>query len=122
MSGLRESTYSLLLAGVAATALGVGASVTPVYAQGPDSGGSNQHMQAGADSSTAARVKAALNSDPNFRAKNVDVSMKNGQVVLTGSVQDNRELLDATRIATKAAGDRKVVNNLTITQNYPNAP
>ncbi|MGA2399279.1 MAG: hypothetical protein ABSG30_14595 [Steroidobacteraceae bacterium] len=33
-----------------------------------------------------------------------------------------QELLAANQVATKAAGDRKIVNELTIKQNYPNAP
>jgi osmotically-inducible protein OsmY len=82
----------------------------------------DQHLPAGADAATAARVKSALTSDPTFDAKHISVSMEKGSVVLKGVVQDNRELLNATQIATKAAGDHKVINHLTINQNYPNAP
>lgn len=82
----------------------------------------DQHMPAGADADTAARVKSALRSDPTFDAKHISVSMEKGSVVLKGVVQDNRELLNATQIATKAAGDHKVINHLTINQNFPNAP
>lgn len=67
-------------------------------------------------------MKTALNSDGTFDDKHVDVSIEHGAVVLKGFVQSNRDLVNATTIATKAAGGRKVVNNLTIKQNYPNAP
>jgi osmotically-inducible protein OsmY len=48
--------------------------------------------------------------------------MDKGNVVLSGFVQSSHALQEATRIATKAAGDHKVVNHLSINQNYPNAP
>jgi osmotically-inducible protein OsmY len=43
-------------------------------------------------------------------------------VHLKGFVQDNRDLLAANEVAMKAAGNRKIINELIIKQNFPNAP
>lgn len=121
MSLFPETREYLIAAGVAAFILALGLPPVPAYAQDPSASGS-QTMPAGTDSGIAARVKTALNSDANFDDKHVDVSIEHGDIVLKGFVQSNRDLLHATEIATKAAGGRKVVNDLTIKQNYPNAP
>jgi osmotically-inducible protein OsmY len=124
-----EAAMSLLLprefviaASVAAFILALGAFSVPAYAQDQSAPAAHQAMPGGTDSSAATRVKTALNSNPTFDAKHVDVSIEHGDVVLKGFVQSNSDLLQATTIATKAADGRKVVNNLTIKQNYPNAP
>jgi osmotically-inducible protein OsmY len=62
----------------------------------------------------ATRVKAALHSDPHVYDQHVDVSLKDGNVVLDGFVQTDWDLHSVVRIATSAAGGRKVVDNLTI--------
>jgi osmotically-inducible protein OsmY len=121
MEHLRDTRHSLLAAGAAALFLGLAATSTPAIAQDPSAQTMDQRGQAGADS-VLMRVKTALDSNSTFDAKHVDVTMDKGNVVLNGFVQSNRELLHAAQIATKAAGDRKVVNKLTIKQNYPNAP
>jgi osmotically-inducible protein OsmY len=54
--------------------------------------------------------------------RHVDVAIEHGDVVLNGFVQDSRELLVAAQVATKAAGNHKIVNRLLIKQNFPNAP
>jgi osmotically-inducible protein OsmY len=119
----RVITAGRMVTGVAAVALGFAVLAAPAGAQGQsDPGVNQQRAAAGGDSSTAARVKAALTSDPNLDAKHVDVSVDKGDVVLQGFVQSTQDLTNATRIATRAAGDHKVINHLTINQNYPNAP
>jgi osmotically-inducible protein OsmY len=60
------------------------------------------------------RVKAALHNDPYFYDKHVTVSIEKGVVVLRGFVFSDWDLRDAIRIAKKAAGDRQVIDNLTI--------
>jgi osmotically-inducible protein OsmY len=120
MEHSRNSRYCALAAGAATLCLGLAG--TSVWAQEPSTQSADQQSQASADSEVATRVKSALNSSSTFDAKHVDVAMDKGKVVLKGFVQDNRDLLDATQIATKAAGQHKVVNKLTIKQNYPNAP
>ena len=62
------------------------------------------------------RVKAALHSDPYFYDEHVTVSVERGAVVLRGFVFSDSDLRDALRIASKAAGDRRVVDNLSIKQ------
>ncbi len=80
----------------------------------------NQRAPAGSDSDVATRVKKALHSDAYLYDKHVDVAVESGNVVLNGFVEDNRQLLDAADIATATAGDRKIINRLSIKQDYPN--
>lgn len=56
----------------------------------------------------------ALHSDPYFYDRHVTVSVENGAVVLRGIVASDWDLRDAIRIASKAAGDRRVIDNLAI--------
>jgi osmotically-inducible protein OsmY len=60
------------------------------------------------------RVKDALHSDPYFYDEHVTVSIEKGIVVLRGFVSSDWDLRDAIRIATKAGGGRRVVDNLSI--------
>lgn len=62
----------------------------------------------------AARVKAALRAAPDVNDTHIDVVIENGNVVLTGLVEDNRALLDALEIAKRAAGGAKVIDELSI--------
>ncbi len=67
-----------------------------------------------ADAALAARVKAALSADPYVNDIHVEVSVDQGNVVLTGLVEDNRALLDALHVAKKAARGRKVIDEMSI--------
>jgi osmotically-inducible protein OsmY len=67
-----------------------------------------------ADEQLAKRVQDALHLNPYFYDKHVSVSVENGAVVLHGFVSSDWDLLDAIRIANSAAGDRRVVDNLSI--------
>ena len=60
------------------------------------------------------RVADALHVDPYFYDKHVTVSVDEGSVVLRGFVMSSWDLQEALRIARKAAGDRPVVDNLSI--------
>jgi BON domain len=60
------------------------------------------------------QVQAALQSDQYFYDAHVDVSIENGNVVLRGLVFSDWDLRDALRIARKAAGGRRVIDNLSI--------
>jgi osmotically-inducible protein OsmY len=62
------------------------------------------------------RVKAALHADPYFYDEHVSVSVEQGAVVLRGFVFSDWDLQEAIRIAGKAAGDRRVIDNLSIKQ------
>jgi osmotically-inducible protein OsmY len=61
-------------------------------------------------------VQFALHDDPYFYDGHVQVSVDHGVVHLHGLVFSDWDLRDAMRIAGKAAGQRRVINNLTIIQ------
>src|SRR6266481_748641 len=75
---------------------------------------STQRADSNEDGKLVKRVKDALHSDPYFYDEHVTVSVENGAVVLHGFVSSEWDLRDAIRIASKAAGDRRVVDNLSI--------
>jgi len=118
----RIAQRSMVGAGLTAIVLGLTVQPFSAQAQNPSASSASQRMATGADSDAAAKVKSALNSNPTFDGRHVDVAMDKGNVVLSGFVQSSQALQEATRIATKAAGDHKVVNHLSINQNNPNAP
>ena len=66
------------------------------------------------DNDLRQRVKTALHSDPYFYDEHVTVSVENGDVVLGGFVSSDWDIRDALRIAGKAAGGRRVIDNLSI--------
>lgn len=70
--------------------------------------------ESNADENLVKRVKDALHSDPYFYDEHVTVSVEKGVVVLRGFVSSEWDLRDAIRIARIAAGDRRVVDNLSI--------
>jgi osmotically-inducible protein OsmY len=90
---------------VAAPALNESASVAISSTQGADRI---------SDEKLRKRVKDALHSDPYFYDEHVTVSVENGDVVLRGFVSSGWDLRDAVRIASKAAPDRRVIDNLSI--------
>jgi osmotically-inducible protein OsmY len=61
-------------------------------------------------------VRAALHADPYFYDRHVDVTVEGDVVVLSGIVFSDWDLRDALRIARKAAGNRAVVDNLSVEQ------
>jgi osmotically-inducible protein OsmY len=65
----------------------------------------------------ARRVQTALHADPYFYDEHVTVSVQQGAVVLSGFVLSSLDLQDAMRIARKAAGEARVVDNLSIELN-----
>lgn len=67
-----------------------------------------------ADDELRNRVQAALHSDPYFYDGHVSVSVEKGAVVLRGIVFSDWDLRDAIRIASKAAGGARVVDELSI--------
>jgi hypothetical protein len=117
ISGQQRSKHIYM--GIAAAVLSLVVLPCESFAQSPAAAYGSQPSS---DSDIAVRVKQALESDQALDSRHIDVSVEHGHVMLKGYVQDNRALLDASRIATKAAGDRKVVNQIAIKQNAPNAP
>lgn len=69
-----------------------------------------------ADADLRDSVQFALHSDPRFYDAHVQVTVDHGVVHLRGLVFSDWDLRDAMRIASKAAGDRTVVDNLTIVE------
>jgi len=69
-----------------------------------------------ADAEVRDRVQLALHDDPYFFDGHVQVSVDDGVVHLRGLVFSDWDLRDAMRIAGKAAGDRRVINDLTLVQ------
>jgi osmotically-inducible protein OsmY len=61
-------------------------------------------------------VQAALRADPYFYDRHVTVSVDKGAVVLHGFVFSDWDLQEAIRIAGQAAGDRRVIDDLSIQQ------
>jgi hypothetical protein len=60
------------------------------------------------------RVSTALHSDPYLSARHIEVTIKDGRVLLTGFVQSDWELDKAMRDATEAAKPYKVIDALKI--------
>jgi osmotically-inducible protein OsmY len=102
----------LIHAGIVAVLLLLGAACTSV--QNTREPASVAHVRVAADAELVARVKAALRADPYVNDTHIEVTMENGNVVLTGLVEDNRAMLDAVQIANKAADGRKVIDALSI--------
>jgi len=71
-----------------------------------------------ADEELRKRVKAALHTSPYFYDRHVTVSIEGNSVVLRGFVFGASDLQDALRIARKAAGDRPVIDNLSIKEGW----
>jgi osmotically-inducible protein OsmY len=67
-----------------------------------------------ADEQLADNVRAALHADPYLYDKHVEVSIEHGEVVLRGFVSNYWDLLNAKQIAIKLAGERRVVDYLSI--------
>jgi len=121
MSTHEHRRHQVISAAVAAAALGMG--VIAAHGQAPDpatASTSGNHDDSNAD--VVARVKQALHSSPDIDSRHIRVSTQHGDVILHGFVQDNRALLSAAQIATQAAEGHRIVNRITIKQEFANAP
>jgi hypothetical protein len=67
-----------------------------------------------AEEQLAESVQAALHADPYLYDKHIEVSIEHGDVTLRGFVSNYWDLLNAKKIAGKAAGTRRVVDYLSI--------
>jgi osmotically-inducible protein OsmY len=67
-----------------------------------------------ADAELTKRVAAALHNDRYFYDEHVTVTVKNGVATLQGMVFDEWDLRQAIRLARRAAGVKRVVNDLEI--------
>jgi osmotically-inducible protein OsmY len=68
--------------------------------------------QVDADKATAERVYAALNADPLYYYRHVDVRVDGGVAQLSGYIWDTDALYRAKRIAASVPGVRRVVNQM----------
>jgi osmotically-inducible protein OsmY len=104
---------NILRVGLAAALL---ACASVAAAQNEPNAGSSSLQPTALDSDTdvATRVKAALHADTHVYDRHVDVAVKSGDVVLSGFVSTDWDERSVVRIATTAAGGRKVVDNLKI--------
>jgi osmotically-inducible protein OsmY len=104
-------------------ASGVGAFASPVEAQttlsntiSRSSTAAPTSPDADSNETLARQVRAALRADRYLDDEHIYVSVENGVVTLRGLVFDDWDLRSAIRIARKAAGDRLVIDNLSIEQ------
>jgi osmotically-inducible protein OsmY len=109
---LRPVVYGL--AGFATPVVAQNAAAQAVSQTDSIAASATQGADSAADEELSKRVKAALHSDPYFYDEHVSVSVEKGVVVLRGFVFSDWDLRDAIRIASQAAGDRRVVDNLWI--------
>jgi osmotically-inducible protein OsmY len=61
------------------------------------------------------QIQTALQREPTLASDNVNVNISGDEVVLTGSVATGKEKQTARRIAQSYAGNRRVVDHLTVT-------
>ena len=66
------------------------------------------------DNTVTESVKAALLADNNLRGEHIGVEANGGRVVLSGSVRDQWQIEQATRIARSTSGVTAVDNRLSI--------
>jgi osmotically-inducible protein OsmY len=78
--------------------------------------GAQNRASSPADEELKERVQAALHAAPYFYDQHVTVSVEKGAVVLRGFVFSDWDLQEAIHIADQAAGDRRVIDNLSIKQ------
>jgi osmotically-inducible protein OsmY len=117
-----RSTFRLLsmisLASIAVAGCSAGIAQKAAAAQEPlrtpELVPTTQERTGAADQLLQRKVENALRSDPYFYDAHVTVLVKNGSVELQGFVFSDWDLRDAIRIATKAAGRARVIDNLTI--------
>ncbi len=60
------------------------------------------------------QLDQAYQSEPSLNGSKIEVGVTDSQVQLTGSVASNKDKLTAERIAKSYAGNRKVVNKVTV--------
>jgi len=64
------------------------------------------------DVELAAKVKTALDADPELRQLKLTVKSKNKEVTIDGKMSDDQQMLKAGLIAEKVPGVKYVINNM----------
>jgi osmotically-inducible protein OsmY len=123
----RKNQSLIVCAYLAPVVCGLGGFAVPAVAQNAVSPTASQSYSAAlpatsgaavlTDEELAMRVKGALHAAPYLYDEHVAVSVEHGAVVLRGIVFSDSDLFEAIRIADKAAGDRRVVDDLSIERN-----
>lgn len=75
-----------------------------------------------ADSGLQAAIQNALEKDPALTGASVRTTVTENAIELTGSVATSRAKLNAGRLALSYAGNKKLINRITITGRTANAP
>ena len=102
-----KRSYSRVLAAAAATAFSLQANVAT-----PDSPAINDWRQTSDDAAIMARVKAALDSDHQLLARDIEVSVRQSVVRLAGFVKSEQDLRLAELDAKSVPGVSKVDNEI----------
>jgi hyperosmotically inducible protein len=66
------------------------------------------------DTILTSKIRTELIKDPDIRSTNIDVDTINNIITLTGIVKSQKEKNRALYIVQKVAGNRRIVNNLTV--------
>ena len=113
---MTHSIFRLGLPLTLAVAMASGAAVAQAKDQTSDITlqGKSAVMEPATDGQLRQQVQTALHSDPYFYDAHVNVSIEGGNVVLKGLVFSGWDLRDAIRIASQAAGGRRVIDELSI--------
>lgn len=114
MNVSRKKVILGVLVSLAPAICGLAGFASPVYAQTAAVAAAMPSASALAAGELAGRVETALHNDPYLYDKHVTVSAEQGAVVLRGFVLSSSDLLDALRVARKAAGHNRVVDDLSI--------
>jgi osmotically-inducible protein OsmY len=109
----RKTRSFIVCAYLAPAVFGLGGFAVPAGAQNAVSSAATMLT----DGEVAMRVRGALHAAPYLYDEHVAVSVEDGAVVLRGIVFSDSDLVDAIRIASKAAGERRVVDDLSIERN-----
>jgi osmotically-inducible protein OsmY len=111
MNTLSHAQFRRLLAGISVVLLTAACASTP-----PQSA-----AQIEADRTLANKVEGALDSDPVFFFRHVDVQADNGNVSLSGYVWSNDSMLQAKRVASRVPGVTSVSDKLELERAGGNA-
>jgi hypothetical protein len=117
VKALRETLSQLIDAVVVLLALGSACGC--VHAQNPPATATSAEAITGCNAELAAQVEAALRAAPAVNDTHIDAICENGKVVLTGLVEDERALVDAMRVARRAANGHPIIDSLSIMKTSP---
>lgn len=117
VKALRETLSQLIDAVVVLLALGSACGC--IQAQNPPATATSAEAIPGCNAELAAQVEAALRAAPAVNDTHIDAICENGELVLTGQVEDERALVDAMRVARRAANGHPIIDALSIMKTSP---